>query len=207
MEGKDERYGTHVKQVDGNYVALFELELLAGSNILDLDTAHDFVVNEKLAAMVGYSNPQEMIGKNVMMWGKTLPVVGVVKNFNTMSLHEPIEATILLNRIQRYRSLAIKLSPVDFQGQIIEAQKKWEATYPEAIFSYKFLDEEIREYYDREEKMSTLLTIFTAIAILIGCLGLFGLATFMTNQKTKEMGVRKVVDASVKSIVFLFSKE
>ncbi len=207
MEGKDERYGTQVKQVDGNYMDLFGLELVAGTNVLDLDTARGFIVNEKLADMVGYMNPQDMIGKNVKMWGKTLPVVGVVKNFNTMSLHEPIEATILLNRIRQYRSLAIKLSPVDFQEQIRQVQHKWEATYPEAIFSYKFMDEEIREFYDREEKMSTLLTVFTSIAILIGCLGLFGLATFMANQKTKEIGVRKVLGASVHSIVFLFSKE
>ena len=93
------------------------------------------------------------------------------------------------------------------QETIKLVQEKWEAAYPEFIFSYKFLDEEIKQFYDREQKLSTLLTIFTSIAIFIGCLGLFGLATFMANQKTKEIGVRKVLGASVQSIVILFSKE
>ena len=93
------------------------------------------------------------------------------------------------------------------QETIKLVQEKWETTYPEFIFSYKFLDEEIKQFYDREQKLSTLLGIFTSIAIFIGCLGLFGLATFMANQKTKEIGVRKVLGASVQSIVILFSKE
>jgi ABC-type antimicrobial peptide transport system permease subunit len=83
----------------------------------------------------------------------------------------------------------------------------WEATYPEYLFSYKFLDESIRGFYEGQERTSVLLTVFTSIAIFIGCLGLFGLATFMINQKNKEIGVRKVLGASVEGIVFLFSKE
>jgi len=157
--------------------------------------------------MVGFNDPQAMVGTTVKMWGKTLPVVGVVKNFHTMSLHEPIEATIMLNRIRNYATLSLKINPVGLQETIKQVQQKWEATYPEHIFSYKFLDDEIKEFYDREQKMSTLLGGFTSIAIFIGCLGLFGLATFMANQKTKEVGVRKVLGASVESIIFLFSKE
>ncbi len=207
LEGKDERFGTQVKLADGNYVELFGLQLIAGTNILDLDTARGFIVNEKLASMVGFQDPNEIIGKNIKMWGKTLPVVGVIKDFHTMSLHEPIEATILFNGIRSYETMSLKIKPADLQGTIVEVQNKWEETYPQHIFSYKFLDQEIREFYEREEKMSTLLTIFTFIAIFIGCLGLFGLATFMANQKTKEIGVRKVLGASVESIVMLFSKE
>ncbi|MFN8888873.1 MAG: ABC transporter permease, partial [Cyclobacteriaceae bacterium] len=152
-------------------------------------------------------NPHHMIVNNIKIWGKGLPVVGVVKKFHTMSLHEPIEATILLNRIHRYRSMAIKVNPLNVQETIKEVQQKWEATFPEAVFSYQFLEEDIRSFYDQEAKMSTLLTIFTSIAIFIGCLGLFGLAAFMANQKTKEIGVRKVLGASVESILLLFSKE
>ena len=207
MEGKDEHFGTQVKTVDGNYMELYGLELLAGNNVLDLDTAQGFLVNEKLASMVGYNNPQEIIGKIIKSNRKSLPVIGVVKNFHTMSLHEPIEATMLFNRIRFYETLSLKVNPLDLQQTIKQVQQRWEAAYPEHIFSYKFLDEEIKEFYEREEKMSMLLTIFTSIAIFIGCLGLFGLATFMANQKTKEIGVRKVLGASVQSIVFLFSRE
>lgn len=207
VEGNDQSFGTQVKVVDGNYLDLYELKLVAGKNLLDLDTARGFVVNEKLAVMVGYNNPQDIIGKRIKMWGKTLPVEGVVQNFHTMSLHEPVEATILLNRMRSYSLLSVKLSGTEWPSTLKAIQTKWEALYPEAIYSYKFLDEEIREFYDRESKMSTLLTLFTTVAIFIGCLGLFGLATFMANQKTKEIGVRKVLGASAESIVLLFSRE
>jgi predicted permease len=207
VEGNDQSFGTQVKVVDGNYLDLFGLKLVAGKNLPDLDTARGFVVNEKLAAMVGFTNPNEIIGKRIKMWGKTLPVDGVVQDFHTMSLHEPVEATILLNRVRSYSLLSVKLSGTDWPSTLKAIQTKWEGVYPEAIYSYRFLDEEIREFYDRESKMSTLLTMFTSVAIFIGCLGLFGLATFMANQKTKEIGVRKVLGASAESIVVLFSKE
>ena len=93
------------------------------------------------------------------------------------------------------------------QQTIKEIQTTWETIYPDFIFSYQFLDESIREFYESEQRTSGLLTIFTSLAIFIGCLGLFGLASFMANQKTKEIGIRKVMGASVQSIVFLFSKE
>jgi ABC-type antimicrobial peptide transport system permease subunit len=207
MEGKDERYGTQIKIVDANYLDLYDLKLIAGSNVLDLDTTRGFLANEKLINMVGYTDPKDIVGKNIKFNGLTLPIVGVVKDFHTMSLHEPIEATLLFNRIRRYETLSLKVNPVELKKTIQQVQQKWEATYPNFIFSYKFLDEEIKEFYDREQKMSTLLTVFTSIAIFIGCLGLFGLATFMANQKTKEIGVRKVLGASVQNIVLLFSKE
>jgi ABC-type antimicrobial peptide transport system permease subunit len=207
IEGKEDHYGTQVKLIDSHYIELFGLQLLAGNNLADLDTAQGFVVNEKLSSMVGFTNPNDIIGKRIKMWGKDLPVVGVVKNFHTVSLQDPIEATIMLNRIRNYETLSLKLNPTELQATIKEVQQKWEATSPDFIFSYEFLDVQIKEFYEREEKMSILLTVFTSLAIFIGCLGLFGLATFMANQKTKEIGVRKVLGASVESIIFMFSKE
>jgi putative ABC transport system permease protein len=207
IEGKEDSYGTQVKQVDGTYLGLFDLKLVAGINVLDLDTASGCLVNEKLAAMVGYNNPQEIIGKNIKTGKKILPVIGVIKDFHTVSLREPIEATTMFNGIRGYRNLSLKVNPADLQETIRQVQQKWEAAYPEFIFSYQFLDDQIKEFYEREQKMSVMLTLFTSIAIFIGCLGLFGLATFMANQKTKEIGVRKVLGASVRSIVMLFSKE
>jgi ABC-type antimicrobial peptide transport system permease subunit len=148
-----------------------------------------------------------MIGKVINVWGKKLPVVGVVNDFHTMSLRQPIEATVLMNRIRDYRNLAVKISPMNMQETIKDIQKKWETLYPDFIFSYQFMDESIREFYEGEQRTSTMLAVFTSLAILIGCLGLFGLASFMANQKTKEIGVRKVMGASIQSIVMLFSKE
>jgi len=207
IEGTDKFYETQVKTIDSCYLPLFGLQLLAGHNLTDYDTAQGFVVNEKLASMLGYKNPQEIIGKVIDMWKKKLPVTGVVKDFHTVSLRDPIEATIMLNRIRNYRSMAIKISPTNMQETIKEIQKTWETLYPDFIFSYEFLDESIRKFYQSEERASALLSIFTTLAIFIGCLGLFGLASFMANQKTKEIGVRKVMGASVQSIILLFTKE
>lgn len=207
MEGKEDFYETQVKTIDGNYLELFGLPLVAGTNLQDLDTAQGFLVNEKLAALTGHADPAEIVGKRIKMWGRTLPVVGVVKDFHTMSLHTPIEATILLNQIRNYRTLSVRLNPVDMQATIGEIRKHWEATYPEFIFSYEFLDESIREFYESEARSSVLMSIFTSLAILIGCLGLFGLASFMANQKTKEIGIRKVLGASVENILLIFSRE
>jgi putative ABC transport system permease protein len=209
FEGESEQEGkeTQVKQIDGNYISLYELKLVAGENIEDIDTARGFLVNEELVRMSRIDNPQDIIGKKIIMWGKYLPVVGVVKNFHTVSLKEPIAPTIMMNRIRGYETLSLKVNPSRIKEVIPQVKAKWEAAYPEHIFDYKFLDEQIREFYEREQNWSVMFTIFSSIAIFIGCLGLFGLASFMANQKRKEIGVRKVLGASVEGIIFSFSKE
>jgi ABC-type antimicrobial peptide transport system permease subunit len=206
MAGTDRDYETQVKQVDGNYIPLFDLKLIAGKNLDDLDTANGFVVNEKLCEVAGIK-PDDMLGKVIHMWGKDLPVVGVLQNFHTVSLENPIEATILLNRRARYSMLALQIDVTKLPSILDALKPKWEAAYTESIFDYDFLDHRIQQFYQGYQRVSVLLTVFSGIAIFIGCLGLFGLATFLANQKTKEIGVRKVLGASVESIVMLFSKE
>jgi predicted permease len=207
VEGSDEDFGTQIKQVDGRYVDLFDLELVAGQNIKDLDTADGFLVNEKFVKTIGLHDPGEIIGRQVNIWGKQYPVVGVVRDFHTVSLREPIEATLMMNRIRGFESLALQVNPAQVQESLDRVKDVWQNAYPEHLFTYEFLDQQIREFYETEQKMSVLFGIFSSIAIFIGCLGLFGLATFLSNQKTKEVGVRKVLGASVESIIFLFSKE
>jgi putative ABC transport system permease protein len=207
IDGKDDQdLRTQVKQVDENYADLFKLEFIAGENVKDYDTAVNFIVNQKLAEVAGYA-PNEIVGKVINMWGRRLPVAGVVKNFHTVSLTEPIPPVVMMNRVRGYSNMSVKLSPASMQGTIKEIQNYWEAAYPEAIFSFDFMDEQIRNFYDTQRRMSVLVGIFASMAILIGCLGLIGLATFMANQKTKEIGIRKVLGASVQSIFFIFTKE
>ncbi len=207
IEGDEKDYGTQVKQVDGHYLDLYGLELLVGEGVADTDTAQSYVVNERLVHVAGYKNADEILGKRIRMWGKTLPVTGVVRNFHTVSLQDPLEATIMLNRIRGYRTLSVKLNPQSMEQTLPQIQKLWEKAYPEFIYSYEFVDDQIREFYESERETSILLSGFTSLAIFIGCLGLFGLTVFMANQKTKEIGVRKVLGASVESILFLFSRE
>lgn len=198
---------TQVKPADGNFIELFDLKLIAGTNITDGDTATGFVVNRKFVEVAGFGDPRELVGKRIRVWRKMLPVVGVVENFHTTSLRNHIEPTVIMNRIRNYSTLSVQVNPLSVQSVIPEIKKLWEAAYPNHLFEYTFMDESIREFYEGEQNISILLTIFTSLAILIGCLGLFGLATFMSNQKTKEIGVRKVMGASVESIVMMFSKE
>ncbi|MDL5045960.1 ABC transporter permease [Oscillatoria amoena NRMC-F 0135] len=207
VEGRQEEFVTQVKQADDAYFDLFELNVLAGDKLADRDTATGFVVNEKLIRMIGYTDVQEAVGKEITMWGRKRPIIGVVNDFHTMSLLQPIEPVVMLNRIRGYETLSLKISSSDMKAVIGTIQQKWEQTYPDHIFSYEFLDEQIRGFYDGQRRMSVLLGIFTSMAIFIGCLGLLGLVTFMVSQKTKEIGVRKVLGASVESILVRFSKE
>lgn len=209
LEGEtdEQRKDTQVKTVDGDYITLFGLKLVAGRNLNDYDTATEYVVNRQFAKVAGFDNPQDIVGKRVRIWGRLYPVVGVVEDFHTTSLHQKIEPTVLFNRLSNYRTLNIKVNPNNYQASIESAKKLWEDAYPKHIFEYTFLDERIREFYESEGKMSIVIGSFATIAIVIGCIGLFGLATFMANQRTKEIGVRKVLGASVQGIIYSFSKE
>lgn len=202
-----EQMNTQVKEVDGDYLDLYSIGVLAGEKLGDTDTATGIVVNEKFVKQAGFTSNSEIVGTEINLWGTGLRVKGVVKDFNTTSLERAIEPVVLFNNVGEYRSLSIKLNASDMQTTIEQVKSLWESTYPEYIFKYDFLDEQIKALYTGERRVSTLLTIFSSIAIIIGCLGLFGLVTFMANQKIKEIGVRKVLGASVESIVLLFSKE
>jgi len=207
IAGVEGDFRTQVKQIDGNYVGLFQMPLVAGKNLDDYDTARGYLVNEKLARIAGFTDPKEIIGRVLNVWDRKLPVVGVLKDFHTVSLHRPIEATLLMNRAKGFESLALKIDLHKAPDVIKTLQAQWEAAYPQHLFEYQFLDDNIAKFYESEQRMSVLMSAFTGMAVFIGCLGLFGLATFMTNQRTKEIGVRKVLGASVEGIVFMFSKE
>jgi ABC-type antimicrobial peptide transport system permease subunit len=209
MQGEDRSQlkNTHIKHVDSNYLPLFDIQLIAGRNVDDLDTVSGAVVNERFANLIGASGPEDALGRNINLWGRTFPILGVVRDFHTVSLRDRIEPAIMMNDLDSYRTLAVRVNTADIEHLIAQIRSKWEAAYPAHIFEYEFLDENIRQFYEEEQRLSVLLTVFTFMAIFIGCLGLFGLASFMTNQRTKEIGVRKVLGASVESIILLFSSE
>jgi len=207
IEGIEGNHLTQVKLTDEDYVNLFKIELLAGHNLAGLDTATSCLVNERLMKSLGLEKPEDILGRVITIWGRNLPVAGVVKDFHTMSLEREIDPTILFNRVSSYRTAAIKLKGGSVKETLVEVERAWTTQYPDFLFSYEFLDNEIQEFYETEQKMSTLLILFSGIAITIGCLGLYGLISFMANEKEKEIGVRKVLGASAGNILFIFSKE
>lgn len=207
LDGIEDDYRAHVKEADGDYADLFDLQLIAGKDIIELDTANAVLVNEKLLGAIGIDNPEDVLGRKMRIWGKSLPVVGVVKDFHATSLTHEINPTVIFNGLEDYREIAVKLKVGSFNETITEIENAWKNQYPDFLFSYEFLDRQIEDFYEEEQNMSTLLVIFSSIAIAIGCLGLYGLISFMANEKEKEIGVRKVLGASVSNILFIFSKE
>jgi putative ABC transport system permease protein len=169
----------------------------------------DFVVNEALIRKLGITDPQKALGKQINFWdGNTVAnIVGVVKDFNSFSLRDPVSPVVLSTWKQVYRTLNIKIKPGTEKAVLPYVEKLWNATYPDYVYDYKFLDETITNFYKQENQLSQLYKIFAAIAIFISCLGLYGLVSFMAAQRTKEVGIRKVLGASTRNIVYLLSKE
>jgi putative ABC transport system permease protein len=212
-DGKKElEADVQVKLADTNYIKLFQMKLLAGTNLPYCDTTKALVINEAYAQFLGFKDPHNAIGKNIEWDNKNIPIVGVIANFHQKSLHEPIKPLILTTRTSQQRSINIALQPQNAAGTawksaISKIEKAWKEIYPEDDFECNFLDDTIKKYYTAEQNISKLLMWSTGLAIFISCLGLLGLVTYITNQRTKEIGVRKVIGASITQIISLLSKD
>src|SRR5262249_47051105 len=149
----------------------------------------------------------DVLGKYVIINDKKVPIVGVVKDFHTSSLRDPIDAVGIAAGQQAYRVAGIKLSSQSAANTLKNIEKIFSKEFPAYIFEHQFLDETIARFYDQEKRLSNVFKIFAAIGIFISCIGLYGLIFFMSVQRIKEVGVRKVLGASVISIVMLFLRE
>src|SRR6185312_4020793 len=202
------------KPADTNYINLYHIRLLAGTNLSYSNTASGLLVNEKCSQMLGFKNPQGAIGKYVEtnMYRKKIPIVGVVSNFIQGSLHDEIMPLVIVNDRSMELTFNIALMPENAEGTtwrtaINKITKAFKEIYPDTDLQIHFLDESIAKYYTADQNISTLLKWATGLAIVISCLGLFGLVIYTTNQRTKEIGIRKVVGASVAEIISLLSKD
>jgi putative ABC transport system permease protein len=151
--------------------------------------------------------PKEIIGKEISLGGRWKKIVGVVKDFKTNSLRDEIKPTAIAERNKYYGTTGIRLKPGNTAQVLASVQRTWDQFFPEYAYTSTFMDEDIAKFYEQENQLSLLYKIFAGIAIFISCLGLCGLVSFMAVQRTKEIGVRKVLGASVRNIIYLFSKE
>ncbi len=202
-------FSANLKWADPDYFKTFDLQFVAGRPYSASDTVREFVVNETLLKKLGVRNPQDAIGKEINFWdgSPVANIVGVVRDFNVNSLRRPLAPVVLSTWKRVYQTINIKIKPGTEKTVLPFIEKLWTTTYPDYVYDYHFLDETIENFYKQEDQLSQLYKIFAGIAIFISCLGLYGLVSFMAVQRTKEVGIRKVLGASVRNIIYLLSKE
>lgn len=203
----DAPFQPNMKKADNHYISTFGLTLLAGTNLPASDTLVSCLVNETFLKKLAVKSPEEAIGQTLTFGGKKVPIVGVLRDFRNLSVHEAIDPIVIFNGYKSYYNVGLKINMQNLSKTLPRIEKIWKSTFPQAIYSYHFYDEELADMYKNETQLFLLIKTFSFLAILIGCLGLFGLISFITTQKTKEIGIRKVLGSSIAGIVWLFSKQ
>lgn len=209
-EAEQTRHGPKLIMADEDFIDTYNIEMLSGRNF-DPNRAEDkknwvFLINETAVEMYGWRDP---IGKDIVFshnrgGGK---VIGIVKDFHFASLHTRVQPLIIAYRVPWVSYISVKIGPDNVANTLALLEETWRTLHPDLLLDSFFLDEQLNQLYRAEERMGTLLGMFSSIAILISCLGLFGLAAFTVERRTKEIGIRKVLGASVSQIVLLLSKE
>lgn len=195
------------KAADSDYYNTFGIRLKAGRLPYQNDTLNEIIVNETTVKKLGLSSPENIIGKKLTINHRGYPVVGVVNDFNSQSMHEAITPVFIGADYNAYEFIAVKLNPEKISATLKSVQQTFTNIYPTYLYDLFFLDEQIREFYEADVITAKLFQVFAGIAIFISCLGLYGLVSFMVTNRTREVGIRKVLGASVSNILLLFSKE
>ncbi len=206
---KDTDFSGFLNWADADYFKTFDLKFVVGKAYSPSDTVQGYVVNETMVKKLGVKSPDAVLGKEINFWGGKMkaPIVGVIKDYHATSLHGAIPPLVLASNKNFFGTMGVKLQVQNMQSGLASVEKVWTKLFPNYIYEYEFLDKSIANFYQQERQLSTLYQLFAGIAIFISCLGLYGLVSFMAVQRTKEVGIRKALGASVAHIVYLFSKE
>jgi putative ABC transport system permease protein len=193
---------------DANYVKTFGIQLVAGRSMAESDTAREYLINEALVHRLGINHPQQVIGRPFTagdLSNNPGIIVGVVKDFHAQSLYTAIAPEYITTFRKGYQYAGVKINMVNAPAVINRIKKEWQSVYPDNIFEYHFLDQQIADFYQKEDLLNRVITSSATIAIFISCLGLLGLISLLTLQRTKEIGIRKVLGASVANITGMLS--
>ena len=206
----DDALRMHLIWVDEDYVDTFEMQIVQGRNLSKTITSDStaFILNETAVKLLGWKDP---IGKQfeLTLFRIRGPVIGVVKDFHFGSLHTPL-GPAFINKIRTNQAvnwLTVRISSNNLEETIAFLESEWKRHIPNQPFEYAFLDDQLDRLYDQEKRLGQMFTIFALLAIFVACLGMFGLAAFTTEQRTKEIGIRKVLGASTFDILRIIAKE
>ncbi len=197
-----------------DFVPFYNMKIVAGRNLLHSDSAREYLLNETAVRALGFNNPEKAIGKLLLFGGqnKAYPIVGVIADFYENSFHQQIMPVVIANDPSIQKGIALKLTSAEYhRGDIPllvnHIAKEWKKLYPDEPFDYSFLGDSIARLYESEQQTRWLMQTATLITIFISCMGLFGLAMFTTERRTKEISIRKVMGASVTNILTMLNKE
>ncbi|MBX9781796.1 MAG: ABC transporter permease [Chitinophagaceae bacterium] len=209
---KETELMTEILNAHPDYFDIYKLKLVAGKFYERSDTTKEYLVNEAFTKAFGFKKPEDAIGKLINANNKSFPITGVLKDFHTKSTHAAIEPLVFSGAENRSFSIHVALKaqegkPGQWKNALAKMEKEYKALYPDNDFKYEFFDETIAGFYKKEQDVARLLNWSAALCIFISCLGLLGLVMYTTNTRTKEIGVRKVLGASVTQLVALLSKD
>ena len=204
--------GVSMKTGNEDYIPLYGIKLLAGRNFSPSDSLRELVINQSYCRIMGFSNPEEALGQMIFLDKKQLPVIGVVEDFHEGSLHEAIGPIVIANVPEGEHNIAFRVGETngqktDLQTILLEVEKQWKLVYPDKPFNYSLLDDDISVLYAKEERAAKLIDTAMMITIFISCIGVFGLSMFSAQVRTKEIGIRKVLGATISNIVSMLSRE
>ena len=193
------------------------MELLEGKDFTEADVerstredfntrGYSFLVNEELVKQI-LLTPGGIVGRRAMLNGRKGVVAGVLKDFHFSSLKNKINPLVLFIEPSQYNEILVKINPVDMEQTLAGVSAVWAEQVPHRPFDYRFLDQEYQKLYDNELRLGDIFTMFASLAIIIACLGLFGLVAFTVEQRTKEIGIRKVLGATIASLFLLVSRD
>jgi ABC-type antimicrobial peptide transport system permease subunit len=206
------RVQTALQYANKDFISLYEMPLQAGRNFSNSHRSDELLINESAASMLGFAKPEGALGEGLYYGDQLYTVVGIIKDFHENSFHEPIRPLVIQHDASKENTIAVKL---DTKGKNAEAltttlsgiEAIWREYYPEKDFHYRFLDEAITQMYRKEQDMFDLINAGMFVTIGISCMGLFGLSVFTIRRRTKEIGIRKVLGASLTNLVAVLSRE
>jgi putative ABC transport system permease protein len=210
----DPRFTARLLSVNYDFTDVYEIKMLAGRKFSSSDHAHDWdklhnlVINAKAVQLLGFASPQAAIGKSILVFdNKPMNIVGVMADYHQKSLHSPIEPILLFPSYGTGDPISVKVTTRNLPRTLASIRQQYGAFFPGNVFDYFFLDEKFNQQYKDDQLFGRVFGLFAGFAIFVACLGLFGLSLFTVTQRAKEMGIRKVLGASVPQLVGLLSRD